>query len=110
MGVNGQKRKKKQKAVPSLEETLPKKFKSGNGTKKETAENYSKTKGAPKLATSLNGHGSTSIPVEQQNNGLNENVDVDVGFQVTKASLFDDEDEEVDEFDMLNDDADMYAL
>src|SRR5271154_1990950 len=33
MGVNGQKRKKKQGPVPTLEESLPKKFKAGPTTK-----------------------------------------------------------------------------
>ena len=113
MGVNGQKRKKKQGPVPSLEETLPKKFKSEkhskpkkveNGvqkTRKPVSANGVKTKAAQKVGKALTVEHSR---VEEESEGESENEVPD--FSVTKASLFDDieEEEDGDEFGGLEED------
>jgi hypothetical protein len=99
MGVNGQKRKNKQGPVPSLEESLPKKFKKDVPVKK------------PKK--SENGVKAKRVKPREEKEVVAEEVAVEVApheesddatpeFGVAKASLFGDidEDEEDDEFDM----------
>lgn len=100
MGINGQKRKNKQGPVPSLEESLPKKFKSAkyekpvkgkkgeNGVKKANGDAVTKK---PKK-TDLTVDFDDEITSEEDN------------LQATKASLFDDDDlDGEDEFEGLED-------
>jgi hypothetical protein len=108
MGVNGQKRKNKQGPVPSLEESLPKKFKSSKFEKSKKSRNGVKTKVVAKPAKK---------PVEKPKakiltpDPVEENGDDEREFGAAKASLFDDEDEEedvFDEFEGLDGEVDMY--
>jgi ribosomal RNA methyltransferase Nop2 len=114
MGVNGQKRKNKQGPVPSLEESLPKKFKSdktakakkpeyGLKVKTTTTPNSTAAKPAPKAPTN-----STRIAEV-----VDLNAEDEESFVTVKASLFDSEDEEddqagLDEFERLEEDVDRY--
>src|SRR5262245_26958586 len=88
MGVNGQKRKKKQGPVPTLEETFPKKFKSDKPAKLKTQENEGPRK-----------PNKRPVSTKVDSNGVDEDEAPDLG--VTKASLFDDIDEDEDEFEGL---------
>jgi hypothetical protein len=102
MGVNGQKRKKKQGPVPSLEESLPKKFKSDKPAKSKKNENGVKTNGSGKLSKFVTKKdNSPKVDIEE--------VVIDER-RATKASLFDDDDDdepEEDEFEGLDKDVDM---
>jgi ribosomal RNA methyltransferase Nop2 len=114
MGVNGQKRKNKQGPVPSLEESLPKKFKSdktakakkpeyGLKVKTTTTPNSTAAKPAPKAPTN-----STRIAEV-----VDLNAEDEQSFVTVKASLFDSEDDEddqagLDEFERLEEDVDRY--
>lgn len=104
MGVNGQKRKNKQGPVPSLEESLPKKFKSNKPVKAKKSQNGVKTNGSTKLSKSVTKRdNSPKVAVEE------DVVDERRDFGATKASLFDDDDEpEGDEFEDLDNNVDMY--
>ena len=98
MGVNGQKRKKKQGPVPSLEESLPKKFKSEKPVKSKKNENGVKANGSAKLSkTVTRSEDNPKVEIEK------EEVDERKAFGATKASLFDDDDDEqdADEFEGL---------
>lgn len=108
MGVNGQKRKKKQGPVPSLEESLPKKFKSEKSVKPKKPENGVKPNGNVKLVSKK--VDNPKVKVRQQPEEEEEVADEQRDFGATKASLFDDDDSgfEGDEFDGLEDDVDMY--
>jgi len=101
MGVNGQKRKKKQGPVPSLEETLPKRFKSEKNVKPKKAENGAKTNGSAKPSSKK----ISKIATRQGEHIDEEIVDKEQDFGATKASLFDDD----DEFEGLEDNVDMYV-
>ena len=118
--MNAQKRKKKQKDVPSLEEIFPKRFKSDKTPlkhkKNQDSQAHSKAKSQiPFSGTKNDTHdiknGVTSPDVEE----INES-DAPPEFEVTKASLFDDDDdddddeeeEEFDEFHGLDENFDMY--
>jgi hypothetical protein len=107
MGVNGQKRKKKQGPVPSLEESLPKKFKSEKSVKPKKTENGVKPNGSAKLVSKK--VNNAKVIVQQQPDD-EEVVDGQQDFGATKASLFDDDGDdgfEADEFDGLEDNVDM---
>jgi hypothetical protein len=107
MGVNGQKRKKKQGPVPSLEESLPKKFKSEKSAKPKNTENGVKPNGSAKLVSKKVDNPKVKV---QQRPDDEEVVDEQQDFGATKASLFDDDDDdgfEADEFDGLEDNVDM---
>jgi hypothetical protein len=98
MGVNAQKRKKKQGPVPTLEESLPKKFKSDKPTKSKKSENGVKE----------NGKGNPSMRKAVAKATADEKVedfaDEPQDFGAAKASLFDDDDEEaVGEFEGMDD-------
>jgi hypothetical protein len=88
MGVNGQKRKKKQGPVPSLEESLPKKFKAGPATKpkkQDSSKTGAKVNGKEKRESKANKTDAESV---------NEFETEAEDFGVTKALLFDGEDQE----------------
>src|SRR5271154_7019232 len=115
MGINGQKRKKKQGPVPSLEESLPKKFKSdktakakkpgyGLKAKTSTTPNSTAAKPAPKAPTN-------STPIAEV---VDHNAEDEQSFGTVKASLFDSEDDEddelgLDEFEGLEEAVDMFS-
>jgi hypothetical protein len=89
MGINGQKRKKKQGPVPTLEESLPKKFKQDTTTKSK------------KHDTKANGKENRERKVNKVSADIVEEFeDEPADFGATKALLFDgeDEDEPVGEF------------
>lgn len=103
MGVNGQKRKKKQGPVPSLEESLPKKFKSEKYSKPKKTENGVKVNGSAKRESKR--IDKPKVDVREQEEEIVQDVQ---DFGAAKASLFDDDDEiEGDEFEGLEDDVDM---
>jgi hypothetical protein len=101
MGINGQKRKNKQGPVPSLEESLPKKFKSAK------YEKPLKGKKGENGVKKTNGDATVEKPKKAE---LTVDFDDDVSsdednVQATKASLFDDDDlDGEDEFEGLEDD------
>jgi hypothetical protein len=103
MGVNGQKRKKKQGPVPSLEESLPKKFKSDKSVvKRKKSANGVKSNGTAKTK-------STAVAVEVHKvEEVDDIADEHQDFGAAKSSLFDDDEEDVDEFEGLEDEVDMY--
>lgn len=110
MGVNAQKRKKKQGPVPTLEESLPKRFKSDKSVKPkkhdggEEANDTSKrtAKSHPKTSTKV----ENPKPVSEEVNALVAEKD---DFGTTKASLFDDDEDMIaDEFQGLEDEVSMY--
>ena len=105
MRVNREKRKKKQGPVPTLEETLPKKFKSSRHVKTEKHENSAKANGAKKSNPSAVNVESI-LPPEKPEKEVEESTK---DFGATKASLFDDDDaeEEADEFEGLDDQVEM---
>jgi hypothetical protein len=118
MGVNGQKRKKKQGPVPSLEESLPKKFKSDKVTKAKKAEHSVKTTTTPNPTATKAAAKATpkatpnSIPIAEK---VEHNAENEQSFGTAKASLFDSEDGEddefgLDEFEGLDGDVDKYPL
>jgi hypothetical protein len=115
MGVNGQKRKNKQGPVPTLEESLPKKFKSSKITKSKKSENGLETAPAavPKPGTIPSSTKSVLKTTPSVDQSIDDNVEDERVFGKTKASLFDDDDEEVvedlglDEFEGLDGDVDM---
>lgn len=107
MGVNAQKRKKKQGPVPSLEESLPKKFKSDKSVKKKS-ENGVKSNVTRKLSSrSAPSKASKNVQVEEAEEDFEVVSPVEQDFGATKASLFDDDDDQADEFEGLDEDADM---
>lgn len=101
MGVNAQKRKKKQGPVPTLEESLPKKFKADASSKPKKPENRVKSNGTEK---------SSKRKVVQER-GKETVVDEPQDFGATKASLFDDEEEEepINDLGAVDDDP-MYLI
>ena len=110
MGVNGQKRKKKQPPVPTLEESIPKKFKSEKPSQSKKKEENVKKATKP----TLNGLKSKApkeekvekVETKRAEEEIEENVEEEEApdFGATKASLFDDiEEEEDDEFEGLED-------
>lgn len=114
MGVNGQKRKNKQGPVPTLEESLPKKFKTDKSTKskpKVKANGVKEAKGdvvrklqKPKAQepAPVVEFDSSEEEMEQEDGSDTEMVSRD--FSATKASLFDDaEDLPDDEFNGIED-------
>jgi transcriptional/translational regulatory protein YebC/TACO1 len=102
MGVNGQKRKKKQPPVPSLEETLPKKFKSDKPAKPRKREDGVKirTKPTSNGVTTKSSLKEKKLPKEEkrqiEDESEKENSVEEHDFGATKASLFDDIEEEDD--------------
>ena len=102
MGVNGQKRKKKQGSVPTLEESVQKKLKRSKTTTAKFSEKGPETiTAAPK-----------PLLEQYQELGGDDNVEDRQVFGKTKALLFDDnEDKEdalrLDEFEGLDGDVDM---
>ena len=108
MGVNAQKRKKKQGPVPTLEESLPKKFKSDQPAKpKRTGNGVEKKPNAQKPVKKV-GERRKDADDDDDANGFNENEERVFG--TTKSSLFNDsEDEPEDEFDGLSTEFDLYA-
>jgi len=109
MGINGQKRKKKQGPVPSLEESLHKKFKSDKATKEQKPEYRLDTTRTPNSTATKPAANETTNPTP-----IAEIIAEDEqSFGTAKASLFDSEDEEddedgLDEFQELDDDVDRY--
>ena len=88
MGVNAQKRKKKQGPVPTLEESLPKKFKKDTTAKSKKREDGAKANGKEKPA-------KRKIAVKEvAEEKVEEFPDEPQDFGATKASLFDDDDDE----------------
>ena len=113
MGVNGQKRKKKQGPVPSLEESLPKKFKSDKASKPKKNENGIKTNGLGKAPKSQSKEPEkvekSKLESGEPEDELDEILADTDDFVATKASLFESDDEEnVDEFEGLQDEMDLY--
>src|SRR5271168_4528825 len=89
MGINGQKRKNKQGPVPTLEESLPKKFKQDTTTKP-------KKQSSTKKDFKVNGNETreskaTKVSVEEFEDKAGD-------FGATKALLFDGEDEDSEPF------------
>jgi 25S rRNA (cytosine2870-C5)-methyltransferase len=111
MGVNGQKRKKKQGPVPSLEESLPKKFKSDKTVKAKKAEHGVKTTTTPNPTLRKPTAKATPNPIPLAEK-IEHNVEEEQSFGTAKASLFDSEDDEdnvgFDEFEGLDRDVDRY--
>lgn len=114
MGVNGQKRKNKQGPVPTLEESLPKKFKTDKSTKSKPKVKVNGVKEAkgdvvrklqkPKAQepAPVVEFDSSEEEMEQEDGSDTEMVSQD--FSATKASLFDDaEDLPDDEFNGIED-------
>ena len=114
MGVNGQKRKNKQGPVPTLEESLPKKFKTDKSTKSKpkVKENGAKEAKGDVVRKSQKPKVQEPAPVvefdsseeemEEEEGSDTEMVSRD--FSATKASLFDDaEDLPDDEFNGIED-------
>src|SRR5579859_6461751 len=100
MGINGQKRKKKQGPVPTLEESLPKKFKSDkpskskakeNGVKEAKKEQVRKEKKVRKQEPPAPVVEFDSEEEDVEEMSVEEDVSRD--FSATKASLFDDADD-----------------
>jgi ribosomal RNA methyltransferase Nop2 len=87
MGINGQKRKKKQGPVPTLEESLPKKFKpdARKPKKLDSTKNGAKVNRKEKREWKVNKVHEESVEEFEGKPGH---------FGTTKALLFDDEDEE----------------
>jgi len=86
MGVNAQKRKKKQPPVPTLEESLPKKFKKDTAEKPKKPENGVKANGKGK-------HTKRKVAIKAvAEEKVEEFPDEPQDFGATKASLFDDND------------------
>jgi hypothetical protein len=108
MGVNAQKRKKKQGPVPSLEESLPKKFKSDNSVKKKKSENGTKSNATSKLSSKPPApKPRKSVQTEEPEEDFEVNSPIEQDFGATKASLFDDDDDQADELEGLDEDEDM---
>lgn len=113
MGINGQKRKNKQGPVPTLEESLPKKFKSdktskfkakGNGLKETNGKGISrqKIKEPPVVEKSVVEFNSDD---EEEEEGIESDAVME-DFSKTKASLFDDaEDLPEDEFSGIDEES-----
>jgi len=100
MGVNAQKRKKKQRPVPTLEESLPKRFKKDPAAKSKTSGNGVKANGKGK-------HAKRKVAIKAvAEEKVVEFPDEPQDFGATKASLFDDEGEEEagDEVNGMGDD------
>ena len=104
MGVNGQKRKKKQGPVPSLEETLPKKFKSEKIAKSKNAGTSVKRAVGSKKVGEKGTKKAISVEV------VNDKLEDGEFFGAARASLFDDDEveETFDEFEGLDGAVDMY--
>ena len=112
MGVNGQKRKKKQGPVPSLEESLPKKFKSEKHVKPKKGEKPAKSNGlgGAKVGTKQNKR-RVQVDAEEVEGVVGEAHRQPLGeqdFGTTKNSLFDGSEDDGDEFGDLEGDVDMY--
>jgi hypothetical protein len=100
MGVN--QRKNKQAPVPTLEEALPKKFKSDKVSKGKK-NNASKEPKARSNGTAKESKEKEEIPVVDFDDEPEE--DEETSFGAVKASLFDDDDEEEqDEFEIEQND------
>ena len=114
MGVNGQKRKNKQGPVPTLEESLPKKFKSDKPSKFKAKKNGVKeTNGKEISRQKIKEPAVVEKPVVEFDSDEEEEEAI-VGdvvmedFSKTKASLFDDaEDLPEDEFNGIDESEDM---
>lgn len=106
MGVN--QRKNKQAPVPTLEEALPKKFKSDKVVKGKK-KNVHKEPKARRDGTAEESKEKEEIPVAEFDDEREE--DEETSFGAVKASLFDDDDddEEQDEFEIEQED-DLYHL
>jgi hypothetical protein len=108
MGVNAQKRKKKQGPVPSLEESLPKKFKSEKSVKRKKSENGVKSNVTRKLSPKPSApKAGKSVHIEEPAEDFEAVTPVEQDFGAAKASLFDDDEDQADEFEGLDEFADM---
>jgi hypothetical protein len=112
MGINGQKRKNKQGPVPTLEESLPKKFKSDRSSKVKVKETNGKgiskkEKGKERLVAEKP---VVEFDSDEQEEGSGSEDVVMEDFSKTKASLFDDaEDLPEDEFNAMDEEGeDLY--
>src|ERR1700736_2481755 len=112
MGVN--QRKNKQAAVPSLEETLPRKFKSEKvvkGKKNGSVKDRKPSNNAAAKITKANVTNRAPVvdfeeePVQDQDG--DEEAEADFG--AVKASLFEDDEDEQDEFEELGDQSGLYC-
>jgi hypothetical protein len=112
MGINGQKRKNKQGPVPTLEESLPKKFKSDKSSKVKVKETNGKgiSKKEKGKDQSVAEKPVVEFDSDEQEEGSGSEDVVMEDFSKTKASLFDDaEDLPEDEFNGMDEESeDLY--
>src|SRR5579862_3190857 len=111
MGVNGRKRKNKQGPVPTLEESLPKKFKGDKTSKLKAKKNGVKTNGKEISRQKAKEQAVVEKPVvefdsdDEEEEGIVSDVVME-DFSKTKASLFDEaEDLPEDEFNGINEES-----
>jgi hypothetical protein len=107
MGVNGQKRKKKQGPVPTLEESLPKKLKREKAIKeKKNKDGLGKRPSSKSPSQKVD---EPKVNVEALEDETRGDAEDNQAFEATKAFLFDDDEEEQDKFDALEIENSMYV-